>query len=236
MIVLGIETSATVGSVALMDEGRVLAERTFTAGLVHGAELVPAIEQVAQEAGLAATGIDLIAVSRGPGSYTGLRVGVAAAKTLGYALGKPLIGVVSLDVIAANAPGQFGSVQVVVDARRRNVYVRRYERQAGEMRPCGPPEVATAADAAKRIQPGDAVLGDAIARYRDVFGPAPGWIGDEALWQPRAVEVCRLGLAEFRLRGGDGVHELMPLYMHRPEAEELWEKRHGEPGKGVGGD
>jgi len=236
MIVLGIETSASVGSVALTTGDELAAERIFTAGLVHGVELVPAIDDVVQRAMPGGSGdaheragrIGLIAVSRGPGSYTGIRVGVTAAKTLAYALGRPVIGVVSLDALAANAPEDFDAVRVVIDARRGRVYTRGYRRSGCVLRPVGEVELLPVAEAAGRLQTGEAVLGDGVEKYRDAFGAAGAHLCGDEFAQPRASAVCRIGLAEYQARGGDDIHELAPLYLHRPEAEELWEKQHGE--------
>ena len=262
MIVLGIETSASIGTVALTDGGgRVLAECTFTAGLVHGVELLPAIDRVVARSDINRASIELIAVGRGPGSYTGTRVGIAAAKTLAWALGRPVVGVISLDSIAANAsvgqafslpvheqPGKAAPhsrpegpariagrrVHAVIDARRQRVYTRSYQCADSRLQPLTAPAVLPAGQAAERILPGDAVLGDAIAKYADVFNSTPGELLDESLWQSRAVTVCRLGIDQFNATGPDGIHELAPLYLHRPEAEELWEKRHGGRDKTMG--
>jgi len=262
MIVLGIETSASIGTVALTDGGgRVLAECTFTSGLVHGVELLPAIDRVVAQSDINRASIDLIAVGRGPGSYTGVRVGIAAAKTLAWALGRPVVGVISLDAIAANAsvgqafslpvheqPGKAAPhsrlggaariagrrLHVVLDARRQRVYTRSYQCRDGRMQPVTAPAVLSAEQVADRILPGDAVLGDAITTYADVFNSTSGELLDETLWQSRAVIVCRLGLDQYHTACPDGIHDLVPLYLHRPEAKELWEKRHGGRNKTVG--
>src|SRR5437016_2738225 len=114
MRALGIETSGTVGSVALVEDGRVLAEETFAKGLRHGQALVPAIGRALAAAGVGKRDVDLFAVGTGPGSYTGLRVGIATAKTLAFALGKPLFGVPSFDAIARAIPPALRRASIVV--------------------------------------------------------------------------------------------------------------------------
>ena len=121
MIVLGIETSAARGGVALARDGRPLAGRTFEKGLVHGREVAPAIELALEEAGISLKQIDVIAVDVGPGSYTGVRVGVATAKTLAWALEARLAAVVSLDALAEAAKDLGPSIVPVLDARRNQL-------------------------------------------------------------------------------------------------------------------
>src|SRR5687767_60429 len=100
MKTLAIETSGLVGGVAILDGERVLGERIFDKGMIHGRELAPSIAQLSKETGVGLRELDLIAVDIGPGSYTGLRVGLAAAKGFCLALKKPILGVVSLDAMA----------------------------------------------------------------------------------------------------------------------------------------
>ncbi|HVY60044.1 MAG TPA: tRNA (adenosine(37)-N6)-threonylcarbamoyltransferase complex dimerization subunit type 1 TsaB, partial [Planctomycetota bacterium] len=101
MIALGIETSGAVGGVAVVDEARgVLAEVVIGEGLRHGAALLPAIEAALARAGVEKAGIDLFVAGTGPGSYTGLRVGIATAKALAFALRRPAVGAASFDALA----------------------------------------------------------------------------------------------------------------------------------------
>ncbi|MBT3881430.1 MAG: tRNA (adenosine(37)-N6)-threonylcarbamoyltransferase complex dimerization subunit type 1 TsaB, partial [Candidatus Scalindua sp.] len=102
MKVLGIETSGLVGNIAVCDGDRVVARKTYGKNFSHGKEIVSTIELLFNEIKLDPSNIDLIAVSTGPGSYTGLRVGVTCAKTLAYGLGKPVIDVPTLDVLVEN--------------------------------------------------------------------------------------------------------------------------------------
>src|SRR5262245_48217371 len=106
MRTLGIETSGGRGGVALLNGPRILGARLFEKGMVHGREIAPATRELLEEAGLAPADLELLACDIGPGSYTGLRVGLAAAKGLALALGRPLVGVASLDALAEAARGQ----------------------------------------------------------------------------------------------------------------------------------
>ena len=122
MIWLGIDTANTPLSVAIVKDGQLLAEENNAMAVNHSLRAMPAIEELFAKVGIAPTDVDAIAVSEGPGSYTGVRIGVTIAKTLAWTLGKPLYGLSSLKVLAANALYFEGLICPLVDARRGNVY------------------------------------------------------------------------------------------------------------------
>lgn len=126
MIWLGIDTANTPLSVAIVKDGVVLAEENTSIAVNHSLRAMPAIAEIVEKAGIVPADIDKIAVSEGPGSYTGVRIGVTIAKTLAWTLDKPLVGVSSLKVIAANALFFDGLICPIVDARRSNVYAGVY--------------------------------------------------------------------------------------------------------------
>ncbi|MCK5578488.1 MAG: tRNA (adenosine(37)-N6)-threonylcarbamoyltransferase complex dimerization subunit type 1 TsaB, partial [Planctomycetes bacterium] len=102
MKIIAIETSGSNGSIALLKNEQVIKEYRFRKGMVHGKLLIPRLDQALRKARWSRNSLDLIAVDIGPGSYTGLRVGLAAAKSLAYALRAKIIGVSSLDALAEN--------------------------------------------------------------------------------------------------------------------------------------
>lgn len=126
MIWLGIETSNSPLSIAIVKDGQVVEEVVQNEKLTHSVTVMPTIEELFQKANLKPADIDAIAVSEGPGSYTGLRIGVTVAKTLAWTLKKPLVGISSLQVLAANAQDFDGVVCALFDARRQNVYAAAY--------------------------------------------------------------------------------------------------------------
>lgn len=127
MIWLGIDTANAPLSVAIVKDGQVLAEVTQNIKLTHSVGAMPAIEELFGRVNLKPADIDAIAVSEGPGSYTGVRIGVSIAKTLAWSLKKPLVGVSSLRALAANVSVFNGLICPLVDARRQNVYTALYE-------------------------------------------------------------------------------------------------------------
>ena len=201
-----------------------LAEKSLEEGSRHGRELVPCVDELL---GGEPRTVGLLAVSGGPGSYTGLRVGVTFAKTFAVETGTPVVAVSSLDVIAANVT-EPREVCVVVDARLGQVHAALYD--AGRKKVVD--DVAAAPeDIAARIKPGrTVVIGDALGRYRDVFSAVAEVCGDESLWWPRAVNVGRLGRIKFEENGGEDPHALVPRYLRRPQAEVKWEQARNASG------
>lgn len=141
MIVLAIETAGPTGGAAILSGGKIVAEETFQTRGRLGAELTPAIDAVLAKAGLSQSNPpDIVAVDIGPGSYTGIRVGLAVAKGLAFGWSKPLVGVNSLEAIASLAPPRHRRVAVAMDARRGEIYGGLFEL---EPKSTGMPKVRT---------------------------------------------------------------------------------------------
>ena len=133
MIWLGIDTANTPLSIAIVKDGEILAEENTSMAINHSLRAMPAIEEVFEKVDMVPSEIDAIAVSEGPGSYTGVRIGVTIAKTLAWTLEKPLVGVSSLKAIAANGFFFNGLICPIVDARRNNVYSGAYRYENGKL-------------------------------------------------------------------------------------------------------
>lgn len=127
MIWLGIDTANTPLAVALVKNGQVIAEEVTNIKLNHSGGAMPAIERLFTRTKLQPADLDVIAVSEGPGSYTGIRIGVTIAKTLAWTLKIPVVGVSSLKVLAANIPYYQEVICTLMDARRQNVYAGAYD-------------------------------------------------------------------------------------------------------------
>ena len=224
MRVLAIETSSARGSVALLDDDNLVAETSLGEGSRHGRELVPCVDELLRGD---PRGVDLVAVSVGPGSYTGLRVGITFAKTFAVESGTPVVTVSSLDVIAANVT-QRVPLCVAVDARLGQVYAALYDADGNKT--WG--DVAAAPeDAAGRIRADDTrVLGDGLKRYGEVFARAATPIDDESLWWPRAANAGRLGRRRLEQTGAEDPRALVPRYLRRPQAEVKWHESRNASG------
>jgi tRNA threonylcarbamoyladenosine biosynthesis protein TsaB len=133
MIWLGIDTANTPLSIAIVKNGELLIEENSSMAVNHSLRAMPAIEEVFLKVGMTPTEIDAIAVSEGPGSYTGVRIGVTIAKTLAWTLEKPLVGISSLKALATNGLHFEGLICPIVDARRGNVYSAAYKFTNGNL-------------------------------------------------------------------------------------------------------
>ena len=122
MKILGIDTSTPIGSVALIDGENLVAEHTLNIVQAHSSRLMPAIDRVLKWGNITADALDGCAVGIGPGSFTGIRIGVATIKSLCYALDKPIVGISTLEAIAYNLRWTNGVVCPLLDARRSEVY------------------------------------------------------------------------------------------------------------------
>lgn len=137
-LILSIETATTVCSVALSADGKVIAAKEINEGFSHAGKLTLFIEEVMREAGRTLKELSAVAVSSGPGSYTGLRIGVSTAKGLCYALGIPLIAIPTLKALAYGAVRQSGKSALycpMIDARRMEVYSALYDANLHEISP-----------------------------------------------------------------------------------------------------
>ena len=220
-LVYALETSGDTGSVAVLRGEQVLAERFFRKGLRHGTDLIPSLDALVRELGLSRRDAGLVVVGTGPGSYTGCRVGVASAKALAFALGAPVVGVPSTDAAVYNIQMASGAqVAVGVDAKRQMVYLARYQAQEDEWRLHDRHRLYFPEDAAARLEPNVALIGDGAHRYREVFAARGLTILEERLSTASAGWVGRLGLRKFARTPQDELLTVEPLYLRLSEAEE----------------
>ncbi len=246
MRTLALETTERIGSVAAFEDERLLAERTLASEQRSAQSLIPAIGQLLDGLAWKPTEIDLIAVTDGPGSFTGLRIGVTAAKTLAYAAEAEVVGVNTLEVIAAQAvvgsQAEHGaaSLWAVMDAQRRQLFAARFERDPSNADPSWrmiEPTTIVDQDAwlASLDRSNASARDDAASSIDWVSGPALGRLAtklpagallvDEARWAPTAASVGRLGIARYQAGHCDDIWTLVPNYFRKSAAEEKWEAR-----------
>lgn len=221
MNVLAIDTSGDTGSVAAWADGRVLAERDFARPMNHGQELFPSIEALSRQVGWSPCSPELIAVSAGPGSYTGLRVGIASAKMLSYAQDLPLIAVPTFDSLIRNVGPDAVRAAPVIDAKRGQVYVRCYEWSDNGWQPLSELAVHAPQDAARGLPQGALVFGTGAERYADAFRAAGLLVShDLDLSRSRAGVVAEVGAALYAAGRRTDRDGLIPIYLRKSEAEE----------------
>ncbi len=229
--IVAIETSSRVGTVAVAHGPRILGQRQFSKAMRHAVELMPAIRDLTRDQGWKPTDIDHLYVSAGPGSFTGVRIAITIARALEQALGCRLVSVPTVDVLAANAPPDVLNLVVMLDAKRDQIYAARYQREvaSGELhRTAGPLLTDPAEFLAQSPRPLH-LLGEGIDFHRAAIAGATGQVIelDTALWQPQATMVHRLGLALADHGAFTPRDALLPIYLRKPEAQEVWEKKHG---------
>lgn len=228
---LGIETSSLVSSVAVGDETRLLGELTVQAGLTHSEQLVPHIQLLLEQARLTGTDIDAVVVSIGPGSFTGLRIGLATAKALAYGWQKPILGIMTMDSMALNVPYCDRLISVMVDAQKKNIYEGRYRFTGSQLIAVQKPQVKSRAEALAELTAlGEPVLlmGDgAVMARKELDALSPDLLlAPPALQIPRASSLLQAALPRLKAGEADDEMDLVPYYIRRSEAEVLWEKRH----------
>jgi len=231
---LSIETSSRHGSVTLADGDAVIQTAALEQHRRHNVELMPTIDALCRSHGMAPADIAELYVSLGPGSFTGLRVGVTTAKTLAFTTGCRVVGVPSLDVIACNAPPDIHRVAVCANLKRNTVYAAIYEldvqstagpdkaRHGRAAHPAAPPKLQTLQDLLQADPPPDAILGDPLPDLPPGCNVA---VLPAELAVPRSEAVHRLGRDAAKRAAYDDPFLLTPLYIRRPEAVELWEAR-----------
>ena len=223
MLVLAFDTATPAVTVALYDGTHVLAETTTVDARRHGELLAPSIDAVLTEGGASRLDVTAVAAGTGPGPYTGLRVGLVTARVLGSALGVPVYGVCTLDVIAADAAAAAGGREFIVatDARRREVYWARYDASGRRLDgpavgiPADVADVAAARQTAQaaltpQAAPGVLAAGAGALLYPGVLGEP---IGPS---YPAAGTLARL--AAQQLAAGAPATGAEPIYLRRPDA------------------
>lgn len=224
MKVLAFDTSNQALTVALTENGRLVSELITTNNKNHSTTLMPAIAQLMAEAQWQPADLDRIVVAQGPGSYTGLRIGVTTAKTLASTLHKELVGVSSLAAIAANAQGYDGLLIPIFDARRQNVYAGVYQWQEGVLETVFPDRHIPMAELATRFANENNVcfIGGDTEKFRQVieeFAPEAE-INTVATWDvPHGSVLTQL--AEISQPVND-IDAFLPAYLKKVEAEEKW--------------
>ena len=226
MLTLAIDTATKVCTVALCREQEILAEYTINMGMTHSEGLLPQLEQLFQRTGVEKKEIGLLAVSMGPGSFTGLRIGLATAEAMAYAWQCCLHGVDTLKALAYNIPLEGVVLSPVLDAQKGNFYQALYEWRAGKLVELAPVAVVSKQQALERLalpKMPALLLGECGRLAQDL----PGWVKEapSALRMPKASSVALAALAEFDPQADKKIFGLEPYYIRRSEAEELWEKK-----------
>ena len=222
-LLLALETSGALPSVALLRGDELLGERRAPAGRPGSERLLAALDRLLRAAGVAVRDLDAFAVAAGPGSFTGLRVGIATLKGLAFGSPAPVAAVGTLAALALRAPRSRDPVVAVLDARRGEVYAAGFARAGEELEPEGLAEGLYSPEELAALLPSRCVLvGDGVAvcgaPLRAALGRGVRCVPPPR-GRPRAREVGALGLRLLRRGLGVDAADLVPRYLRRAEAE-----------------
>ena len=230
MRILAIESSSLVASVAIVEDGVTLAEYTANFKMTHSQTLLPMIDSMVSLFGIDLASIDAIAVSGGPGSFTGLRIGSATAKGLGLALNKPLIHVPTVDGTAYNLYGAKGLICPIMDARRNQVYtgIYRFEQDFEVVMEQDAMDIAELIEKLNSMGERVIFLGDGVPVHENKIRElmtVPFDFAPAHMNRQRAASIATLGAVYFAEGKIQTAAEHGPDYLRKSQAEREREER-----------
>jgi tRNA threonylcarbamoyladenosine biosynthesis protein TsaB len=213
--VLSLDTSSEVLSLCAMG-GEAWASLVLCRGLQHSPALLPLAERLLEDAGLKVEDLDLVVCSVGPGSFTGIRIGIATALGIGHGRGIPVVGVSTLDALGKAWETHTGDVFPVIDARRGNIYTARYRggQRQGDYHDLSPSELTSLLAGASA----PLLAGPDAPRIRGLLGAAGGAVPVSAALDPRIA--LGLGMETLLKKGAEAAFP-RPLYLRKSEAERV---------------
>jgi len=221
MKILGVDTSSKFLTLALLSNNEVIAEINLDAYRRLSSLLVPSIKDILRKSDIALEDLDGFAIGTGPGSFTGLRVGITTIKALALSLNKPVAGICSLDILARNVFVENHKVCTIVDAKRDNLFCCIYEFKKGRLRRLIRHSLININELLKKIDEKTIFLGDGIIPYakiikrynkKAIFVP-------EQLWYPKASNLVIMAYDKFKRGSFIDVDRLAPFYLYPKECQ-----------------
>lgn len=228
MKILAMDTSSVNATVAVCDENRILGEFTIAGDRAHSQIIMPMLETLLERCGFSLEDINVFAVSLGPGSFTGLRIGIAAMKTFASTLNKKLIGISSLDEVAANFTLSNKFICPIFDARRSDVYNAIYK----DGKKITPDRICSIDTVLGEMADKEVIFaGDAICKYREkiLSFANPKWqLSPMHLSMQSASSLAFAALQRAKNNDFDEPEKLLPIYIRPSQAEREYIEAHGE--------
>ena len=228
MKILAIDTSTAVMGIALLDEEKVYSEMTTNVKRNHSIRLMPTIELLFQEVNWSPEEIDLIAVAKGPGSYTGVRIGVTTAKAFAWSLHKPIVGISTLEAMAYQNKEFQGYISPIIDARRGQVYSGLYKNEPQNWQTVVEDRIILLSDwitMIKEKQEPVLFVGDDLKIHSDYIRQNIGNLANQSesfSHFPRASVIGRLAIEEIAQGRSENAYDFVPEYLQLAEAEVKW--------------
>ena len=224
MNILAIDTSALTATVAIVSDDILLGEISTTTKLTHSQTVMPMIDELLKKVSLDISDIDLFACSEGPGSFTGLRIGIGTIKGLAYGLGKPVVGVSTLEALAQNIAFTDLLISPIMDARRGQVYNALYKWNEGNLECICAPRALSVEELCSELDEKTVFVGDGVRVYKEKITEA---LGEKAFFAPPQHCLQRAGnvaFAAFNKEPTDAA-TLTAVYLRKPQAEREREER-----------
>ena len=222
MIVLAVDTATESCSVAIVNQSHILSEINLNPRQTHSKHLMPAIDHSLAMANLNASDLQGLAVTRGPGSFTGLRIGISTVKGLAVALNLPLVSVSTLDALAMQAAAPGFLVCPVLDARKKEVYSATYRLCGGQVKQTGPESVMSPQTLSQSIDEPSIWVGSGATLYRDLL-LAPEkpkrFLAPQSQHLIRATTVAQLAMPALRSGQTMDVATFEPVYIRQSDAQ-----------------
>lgn len=226
MKILAIDTSGSNCSVAIIDDEKIISDFNLNTGTTHSQNLMPMLEQIQSFTNIELKDIDAIACCIGPGSFTGIRIGIATVKGIALSLNKPVVAVSSLDGLAYNIPYFDGTICSIIDAKNENVYSGIYS--FGQMPSLKQGYISdsifTLIENLKNVDDKIFFIGDGSIAYHDKLKDA---FGENAFFAPThlntqfATSIARAAISDAKLNKFISCDELTPLYLKKSQAERM---------------
>jgi len=222
MRILALDTATKNCSVAIVDDQSIMAESTSVSAQTHAIHLIEMVQRVVDMSGLTLSEIDGFAVGRGPGSFTGLRIGISTIKALAVATGKPVVGVSNLDALAIQAAISSNMICPLMDARKGEVYFSRYRYENRNLQKIVPAQVSTLDEVLSAINTACVFVGEGARKYQKKINEKVGpYASFAAPIQNtiRASTIGQLSVNRFKQENTDDVVMLAPEYIRKSDAE-----------------
>ena len=223
MKILAVETSTLFGSIALIEDGKLLTENQVKIKSTYSDTMLPLIDRVLQDVGISIHEVDGYAVAIGPGSFTALRIGLSVIKGLTFATGKPMVGIPSLDGLAHNCCFSDLMICPVIDARKGEVYTAFYKRDSSHLlQKLTPDRAVDPYILLNEIGEKVVFLGDGVDVYRNLIKSTlkeDALLAPLHLQYPKASSIAQLALMKFKNNEVLDCAISSPIYVRMPEAE-----------------
>lgn len=231
MKILAVDTSTNVASCAIMDDNKLLGEAIVNDNVTHSQKLLPLISDILNRCKLKSNDIDLFAVSNGPGSFTGLRIGVVTINSLAQAVDKPVVGVSSLEAIAQNESQSEKLIVPIIDARRDRVFTAIYTSIEGKLNVDMEPDVLELEILLNILEKRDRdilFIGEGVDTYREKIEQKMGsrsYFANPVQNISRASSVAELALEKAKDGEIKSYFDLIPDYLRESQAQREYDEK-----------